>query len=154
RRRLFGLAFGLAFGLTAALAYSLIVGVGKTPAQRDEPKDKTVEPAGKGQRAKDFIAAFERGDAKAIASFWTPDGDYVDQVGRHIKGREAIEKLYARLFAGRKGGKLSIIVTSARFVTPDVAIEDGITEVTSPEGGPPTSAGFSAVLVKKDGVWY
>jgi ABC-type Na+ efflux pump permease subunit len=28
--------------------------------------------------AKAFVEAFHKGDAKAVASFWTPDGDYVD----------------------------------------------------------------------------
>src|SRR5262249_54778271 len=39
-------------------------------------------------------------------------------------------------------------------VSPDVALEDGVTEVTPSEGGPGTAARFTAVLVKKDGEWY
>ena len=85
---------------------------------------------------------------------WVPDGDYIDQVGRQFKGRAAIEKLYEKMFAARKGAKLAITVTSARQVTSDVAIEDGITEVTPADGGPGTGARFTAVLVKKDGEWY
>src|SRR5262249_16846835 len=108
----------------------------------------------KGQRAQEFIAAFNKGDAKALAGFWTPDGDYVDQIGRLYKGRAAIQKLYEKLFAGQKGAKLTVTVTSARMVGNDVAIEDGIPEVTPADGGPGTAARFSAVLVKKDGVWY
>src|SRR5262249_18463544 len=44
--------------------------------------------------------------------------------------------------------------TSARMVGTDVALEDGITEVTPADGGPPTVARFSAVLGRKDGGWY
>jgi uncharacterized protein (TIGR02246 family) len=95
-----------------------------------------------------------KGDAKAVAAFWTPDATYVDQGGREYKGRMAIEKLYGKVFAARKGAKLAIHVTAAKQVTPDVALEEGITEVTSAEGGPPTAARFTAVLVKKDGEWY
>src|SRR5262245_3768726 len=121
---------GLAFVLAATLAFGQIMAVGKMPAQPDEPKAKDKEELGKGARAKEFIEAFNKGDAKAVAAFWTPDGDYVDQVGRHIKGRAAIEKLYEKVFAARKGAKLTITVASARLVTPDVALEDGTTQVT------------------------
>lgn len=134
------------FGLVAALACGLSLGVGKMPAQPAQP--------GKGQRAQEFIAAFNKGDAKAVAGFWTPDGDYVDQVGRQFKGRAAIEKLFQKEFTEVKGAKLTVTVLSARMVGTDVALEDGITEVTPADGGPPTVARFSAVLVKKDGVWY
>src|SRR5205085_398358 len=56
--------------------------------------------------------------------------------------------------AAQKGAKLTIMVGSVRLVTADVALEDGITEVTPADGGPGTTARFSAVLVKKDGEWY
>jgi uncharacterized protein (TIGR02246 family) len=83
-----------------------------------------------------------------------PDATYVDQVGEEYKGRAAIEQLYEKVFAARKGAKLTIEVTSAKQVSPDVVVEDGITEVTSDEGGPGSAAQFTAVLVKKDGEWY
>ncbi len=146
--------FGLAFGLVAALALGLFLANGKNLAQSAEEKAKDQPAPGKGQRAQEFIAAFNKGDAKAVASFWTPDGDYVDQVGRPYKGRAAIAKLYEKVFAAQKGGKLHITVLNARMVSSEVAVEDGLTEVTPADGGPPSVARFSAVLVKKDGVWY
>jgi uncharacterized protein (TIGR02246 family) len=109
---------------------------------------------GSSSRPAAFIAAFNRGDAKAVAAFWTPDATYVDQAGREYKGREAILQLYEKVLAARKGAKLTIHVTSAKQMSPDVALEDGVTEVTPAEGGLPTTARFSAVLVKKDGAWY
>jgi uncharacterized protein (TIGR02246 family) len=98
--------------------------------------------------------AFNKGDAKAVAAFWTPDGDYVDPLGRTIKGRAAIEKLYENVFARSKGAKLTVVVTSTRMVGTDAALQDGITDVQPADGGPATAARFSAVLVKKDGAWY
>jgi uncharacterized protein (TIGR02246 family) len=145
---------GLAFGLVGALAAGLLMGSGTVPAQPAGPEAKGPEAPGKGKRAQEFIAAFNAGDASAVAGFWTPDGDYVDQVGRQYKGRAALEKLYQKVFADQKGAKLTVTVTSARMVSSDVALEDGITEVAPADGGPPTAARFSAVLVRKDGVWY
>jgi uncharacterized protein (TIGR02246 family) len=143
------------FGLVAALAFGpMLMRAEKMPAQPAQPGTQGKQAPGKGERAQEFITAFNRGDAKALAGFWVPDGDYVDQVGRQFKGRAAIERLYEKVFAARKGAKLAITVTSARQVTSDVAIEDGITEVAPGDGGPGTAARFTAVLVKKDGVWY
>jgi uncharacterized protein (TIGR02246 family) len=121
------------------------------PGQQD-----ATPPTGeaKGKRAQEFIAAFEKGDAKAVAAFWLPDGTYVDAEGREYKGQAAIEKLYAKVLPDLKGSKLHIFVTSAKLLSPDIAIEDGVTEVTPPGGGPGSAARFSAVLVKKDGEWH
>jgi uncharacterized protein (TIGR02246 family) len=149
-RRLWSLAVCLA----AALTVGAFLAAGRVAAQGREPQAKGKEAPGKGKRAREFIAAFERGDARAVAAFWTENADYVDQTGREIKGRAAIEKMYEKFFAGKKGMKLNIIVTSARMVGTDVALEDGITEVTPADGGLPSAARFSAVLARRDGEWY
>jgi uncharacterized protein (TIGR02246 family) len=140
----------LLFGAVAVLAVGLLATVENLPAQ----PEKGDAALGKGKRAQEFVAAFNRGDAKAIAGFYTPDADYIDQVGGQVKGRAALEKLYAKTFAENKGAKLNITVLSARLLSPDVGLEDGITEVNPADGGPPTLARFSAILVKKGGEWY
>ena len=111
-------------------------------------------PRGDGKRQAEFVAAFDRGDAKAVAAFWTPTGDYVDPVGKKTTGRAAIEKLYENVFAKMKGAKLTVTVTAARMVGADVALEDGVSEVRPADGGPGLANQFSAVLARKDGVWY
>jgi uncharacterized protein (TIGR02246 family) len=143
----------LGTSLVAVLALGLVIGIGKMPAKSDEPNAEEKPAPGKGKRAKEFIAAFEREDAAAVAAFWTPEGEYVDEDGNVTKGREALEKLYKEVFSTRKHPKLHVEVTSHREITSDVALEKGFTEVTD-ESGPPVSAAFSAVLVKKDGEWY
>jgi uncharacterized protein (TIGR02246 family) len=146
--------FSLAFCLTAVLAFGLLLALGKMLAQADEAKADQKGTPGHGKRAQEFIDAFNRGDAKTVASFWMENGDYIDQEGHQVKGRAALEKLYQKVFAERPGAKLTVHVTSTRMVTPDVALEEGISEVAPPDGGPPSAAEFSAVLVKKYGQWY
>lgn len=85
--------WGLALGLAVALAVGHLVAAGKMPAQAAEPNTRDKEAPGKGKRAREFIAAFEKGDAKAVAAFWTDNGDYVDQTGREFKGRAAIQSM-------------------------------------------------------------
>jgi uncharacterized protein (TIGR02246 family) len=143
----------LTLGFAAVLTAGGFVAALRSSADAEERKAEEKEQPARARREA-FITAFNKGDAKAVASFWTSDATYVDQVGHEYKGRTDIEKLYEKVFAGRKGAKLVIHVTAAKQVSPDVALEDGITEVTSAEGGPPTAARFTAVLVKKDGEWY
>ena len=112
-----------------------------------------MEEAALKKNAEAFVAAFDKGDAKAVAAFWTADGDYVDETGRHMKGREEIEKAFAEFFSENKGLKVQIHTESLHFVTPDVAVEDGITSVSEPDGGPPSRARYTVVHVKKDGEW-
>jgi uncharacterized protein (TIGR02246 family) len=144
----------LAFGLVVVLPFSPIPGIGLAPARSEEPKGEEKVELSKGKRAQAFLAAFNRGDARAVAAFWTPDGDYVDQVGHKHKGRAALEKLYEKVFAGNKGAKLTLTITSHKLLSPEVALQEGTTQVAPADGGPPTAGAFSAVLVKKDGEWY
>jgi uncharacterized protein (TIGR02246 family) len=121
-------------------------------ASEEQPRSKEEETLHKNAEA--FVQAFNKGDAKAVAAFWAPEGDYVDQLGRHLKGRKTIEKAFQKLFAERKGGKLYITVLSLRVIKPDLAVEDGVTEVVPPDGGPPSSSRYTIVHVKHEGKWY
>ncbi len=132
------------------LVFILTAGPGLAQQPKGDPKDKGALA----KRAEAFVEAFHKGDAKALAAFWTPDGDYTDQTGRNLKGRDAIEKAFKGLFAENKGLKLRIDSDALRFVTADVATENGTTAVISPDGGPPSRARYTIVHVKKDGQWY
>lgn len=147
-----GKRLALAMGLAAILAGSGLVALRTIPAEAEEPKaeEQTVDK----ERRAAFLAAYDKGDARAIAAFWTADATYVDQDGREHQGRTAIQNMYEKAFADNKGAKLAIHVTSRKQLTPDVVLQDGITEVTPAGGGFPVATGFSAVLVKKDGEWY
>jgi uncharacterized protein (TIGR02246 family) len=137
------------FLILAVLTCGLAVRPGWAEQSAGTPEDK----AAIAKNAEAFIEAFHKGDAKALAAFWIPDGDYTDQGGKHWKGREAIEKAFQGMFADSKDLNLRIDSMSLRFVTPDVAIEDGTTAVLHPDGEPPSRARYTIVHVKKDGQW-
>src|SRR5262245_51667216 len=103
-----------------ALMFSLTALPGLAQQPKGDPKDK----ADLAKKAEAFVEAFHKGDAKALAAFWAPDGDYTDQSGKQLKGREVIEKAFKGFFAENKGLKLRIDSDSLRFVTADVAIEE------------------------------
>lgn len=131
---------------------ALAAGLATRPASAAD-RDAAQDEAAIKKNAEAFVAAFDKGDAKAVAAFWTEDGDYVDETGRHMKGREEIEKAFAAFFAENKGLKVQVHTESLRFVTPDVAIEDGVTSVSEPDGGPPSRDRYTLVHVKRDGQW-
>ena len=133
---------------TAVFAWWVLPG----PAQDRQGSPEASATIGKNAEA--FIEAFHKGDAKALAAFWTPDGEYTDQTGRLLKGREAIEEAFKGLFADNKDLKLRIDSDSLHFVTSDVAIEKGTTSVLPPGGSPPSRTHFTIVHVRKDGQWY
>lgn len=130
-----------------------LVGSGVRPAVAQAKGGNPADEAALMKNAEAFVEAFGKGDAKALAAFWTPDGDFTDLTGHKLAGREAIEKSFAELFAEHKGARLRIDITGLRFVTAEVAVEDGTTAVIRPDGLPPARARYTIVHVKKDGKW-
>src|SRR3984957_17808971 len=139
--------------LVPLLAVLVLAGFSTRSGMAEDVQDKAKEEAGLLKRAEAFVEAFHKGDAKAVAAFWTTDGDYTDLTGKRLTGREEIEKSFTAFFTENKGAKVRIEIESLRFITPEVAIEDGMTAVLSPDGGPPSRAKYTIVNVKKDGQW-
>jgi len=85
------------------LALACALGCGGSPARAAEsdPQEAAIT-----KTAEAFVEAFQKGDAKAVAAFWTQDGDFVDLTGRVLNGRPAIEKDFGNLFTENKGLKL------------------------------------------------
>ena len=80
-----GLRAALPVVALAALGVYLLAGPGLTARPGGSPKE---EEAAIQKNAEAFVEAFHKGDAKGVAAFWATDGDYIDQTGRHLKGRE------------------------------------------------------------------
>src|SRR5260370_41043413 len=106
----------LTFLVPLAAVAVLTVRPGYAGQEKGGPEQAALQ-----KNAEAFVEAFHKGDAKALAAFWTENGDYTDQRGHKIKGREAIEKLFTELFAENKGLKLRINIDSVRFPLPNVA---------------------------------
>ncbi|QDV15084.1 SnoaL-like domain protein [Rosistilla oblonga] len=100
-----------------------------------------------------FVAAFNKADAKAIAAFWTEEGEYIDASGRQMVGREAIEQDYSEFFAANPNVKIQIAIDSLRFLSDSIAIEDGRAIVDPLPQGAPGVSKYTAVHTKVDGKW-
>lgn len=103
--------------------------------------------------AQAFTDAFDRGDAKAVANLWTADGDYVDESGQRVRGRESIARSYAEFFAANPGEKIKIEIDDIHLLDPNTAIEDGRTSLDPAPPGPPAASRYTAVHVKREGKW-
>lgn len=104
------------------------------------------------KRITGYVAAFDRGDADAIAGFWSEQGEFVTPAGETLVGRAAISAKFKEWFSASGNGKLELVDPQVEIQSPGVAIETGIARVTSP-GSEPVETGYRAVLVKSAEGW-
>lgn len=100
-----------------------------------------------------FVKAFESRDAKALAAHWTEDGEYRNDAGVELRGREAIQKAFATLFAATPEIKAEIRPGSLRFLSRDVAAGEGSVTVRRGAAETPTNARYTSLLVREEGRW-
>lgn len=99
-----------------------------------------------------YQAAMDAGDGPALAAMWTPDGDIVDAFGNVSNGREAVRGM---LPESQRAGGLEFVLheTSLRFLTDEVALEDGTVEIRVPGAAVPLSGRFTAAWIKTADGW-
>lgn len=122
-------------------------------ARADDPNDRKPDRDAIEQSSRSFATAFNAGNAKAVAEAWTENGEYYEDSGVILRGRDAIEKAYAALFKDRSKGRIEFNIQSIRFPSQNSAIEEGIARVTSGGAELPTSSRYTAIHVRENGVW-
>lgn len=122
-----------------------------TAVQEPEKKiDPAEEPILKNADA--FVQAFNKADGKALAAFWTEKGEFTDSTGEKSVGREAIEKEFKEFFDDHPKVQLRIEVEGIKFLTPEVAVEEGVSVILLLDG-PPAHTRYTNIHVKKDDKW-
>jgi len=101
---------------------------------------------------KGYVEAFNRGDAGAVASFWSEQAEYVVPDGEKVTGRKAIQQVFAKLFAENKGLKIEVDRPSIRVEGPALAVEEGVA-IVSREGQVPEVTRYVATHVKEGAAW-
>src|SRR4030042_891450 len=97
-----------------------------------------------------YVAAFNQGDAKALAGLWSPEAVYTNPLsGEQVVGREAIDAQFTAIFAEAKGAQLEAKTETIQFISPNVAVEQGTAKVTRSDQQPAESE-YTAVYVKRD----
>ncbi len=140
-----------AFRPFLAVAAVLIVAFPTYAAEKNNPGAKSDEAAIRAT-IESYVAAYNRGDAKAVAAHWSDSGEWISPSGQRFQGRQAIEKEMQALFSENKGVRIEVIDPSIRMVSPQVAIEEGTVRVIRPSE-PPSDSTYLAVDVKEGGRW-
>lgn len=144
--------------LLKAILPAALLAVAAAPCTAQEPGSRA--PAAPQQRADEeavrataraYLEALERGDARGLAAMWTPDGDIVDDDGRVMNGRETVAATATVDAAARPAFELR--ETSLRFLSADVAVEDGEVKVTPPGSTAVHTGHFTALWVRQAGAW-
>lgn len=137
--------------LTGILIVSVAVIGGASPTCA---ADHAADKAAITQAIESYTAAFNARDAKSLAAHWSSEAVYVNPLsGSQVEGRDAIAKEFEAILAQLKDTKLVVNVESIRFISPRVAVEDGVTQLISADGDPQESS-YTAIHVKEDGKWF
>ena len=99
-----------------------------------------------------YVAAFNRGDAAAVAEHWTPSGIFQTTGGEELSGHEQIRGVFTEYLDRNKEAKLTVETTSVRFLAPSVAVEEGKAIVRVPDAEDSLSS-YRAVYVKQGDRW-
>lgn len=140
--------------LTYPVAFSAVALEAATPADQASSQDSSQSSEFKAaeDQIQAYIAAYNKGDAKTLANFYTEDVDYIDQDGVEVKGRDAIQKLLADNFQANPGVKLNVTIDEVKQLSPNIRINRGIATVT-PKGGAVVTTRYVAIDVKKGDQW-
>jgi uncharacterized protein (TIGR02246 family) len=139
--------------LVSGASAMLLLGTVAIGADQEKSEGRTADEAAIRASAKEFAAAFAKGNAEAIAAMWTENGTLCDEQGQVFKGRKAIEDEYAALFKAEPKAKMEIAVQSIEFPAPNMAVEDGVARLISKQGAHPVATRYTAVHSLQDGKW-
>jgi hypothetical protein len=127
----------------------------RMPAWADE-RTHTADEQAIRAAAKQYVEALARGDEKVLRGLWLADGDIVDEFGQATPASEVID---AEVKARRSvtnpastGPQVKLQASAIRFLTADVAIEDGTVEVSAKDR-PMRLGRFTAIWVRNAGQW-
>jgi uncharacterized protein (TIGR02246 family) len=141
----------LAASLVLAMAAFVTITVPILSAEKNKSAENSDEAAIRAA-IDTYVAAYNRGDAKAVAAHWSETGEWLSPSGQKFQGREAIEREMKSMFDDEKGAHIEVINATVRLISPNTAIEEGTVRVTHPTD-PPSESTYLAVDVKENGRW-
>jgi uncharacterized protein (TIGR02246 family) len=135
---------------TLMSAVVLVLCTVSTPAQpAKNPEFQKVADA--------FVAAWNKGDAKALAALHAENCITSGGDTGQVVGRAAVEQDFTKSFATvLKGTKLVVTPANERTIRPDLAVTSGTWEITGPTPPPPgaaTKGVYINTLIKQGGKW-
>jgi uncharacterized protein (TIGR02246 family) len=111
-------------------------------------------------RVKQYIAAYNAGDADGVAAIYATDGTHTYALGFTHRGRTEIANGLKEQFAGpMKGTSISITPLHIREISPQVAVEEAAFVLSGLKDGsgtavPPINGFCLGVYQKKGEQWF
>lgn len=149
------LAAALTLATGPALALDPAIGPGVETANRNLQAEADIR-----KRYEEFVAAFNRHDAAAMAALFTRQGDLIEPDGTSAEGRAAVQKHFESEHATAfKDATIALTIRSVWMITPNVGLVNGTYEVSGIrdlQGAaiPSRRGQLTSVMVKDDGQWW
>lgn len=100
-----------------------------------------------------FVDAYNQRDARSLAALFAENAEVTHRDGVRLTGRAAIGKSFEDAFALNPRAKISLEVQQLRFITDDVAVEEGRT-LWFPDGESATmESTYRVAHIKRGGQW-
>ncbi|MBD3672265.1 MAG: nuclear transport factor 2 family protein [Planctomycetaceae bacterium] len=143
----------------ALMAVCMLSGTvhGQQPAENSDSPAASVPNPEKPfwEAAQAFLDAYTRKDAAAIGEMFTINAEFRDEFGDRTVGREAITKLFKRVFEENPEATLeSIDIDRIRLIGDDIALEEGWVSARDTADGPLYFSRYVALhQLEGDGKW-
>ena len=115
--------------------------------------EESADEAAIRKGAEAFVASYNSHDAKAVAELFSLKAEITDEDGDLVKGREAIQQDFEKVFKSFPKSTIKIEISSIRVLTPNIAIEEGTLRGKGDPDGDENLSSYVAVHVKVDGRW-
>lgn len=123
-------------------------GVDSVAAEQDKSAVDAIR-----ESAESYLKALTGGEAEAIAAHWTENGTFVDESGQTMNAHELIGEQFKAERRGKAIPPPAVESSSIRFITSDVAVEEGLSTWMPPEASRPVKGRYSAIWVNRKGRW-
>ena len=158
----------IAIGVLALVAVAVAAGALYRLAAQDRPaaddketkkdgketkKDDSAEMTAVRKTADAFAKAFNAGDARAVAAFWTKDGEYIGPDGAEVRGRDELEKSYVEFFKKHPKARIEVEIESVRLFGRYTAQEEGLLKLYLSGEKEPGVSRYSVVHVREEDGW-
>jgi len=145
----------LRYPLAVSLAWSMTASVQAQQPAPPKKEEVTVSPDEQTIRKAvvAFVEQYNAHNADGVTALFAPDARMTFRDGTEVNGRDEIKQSIEEAFKDSPKTAVSVVVDSIRFLTPDVAVEEGSTSMF-PDGDTLTARSrYTVVHLKKDGRW-
>jgi conserved hypothetical protein len=141
----------LAASLVWMMGASVLAQQPKSPAKTEaalSPDEQIIRKA-----VVAFVEQYNAHSADGVTALFAPDARMIFRDGTEVNGRDEIKQSFEEAFKDSPKTAVSVVVDSIRFLTPDVAVEEGSTSMF-PDGDTLTARSrYTVVHLKKNGKW-